>query len=450
MKRTLCVGALVAASLVSSACGSAGPDDRADQSESDLSRCGGTKPVAPVCNTAVCDAEGFWEIDPLPAGTVCKTVGRCDGDGSCVGLTDSGTDSGAFASCSTTTCNGPAACSTQCLDTDGAVKACNAWSFDHADDADLDGIPDTLERALARRYAPKLHLRPTTWNGTPGGDLGQIYGFGQFGNAPGSDWQFVVRPVTPYFDNEVTFGGRLVGQIQSCAELYQCLEIVYILPYNWDLGDDLDHGEFTSHRGDGEMYSVLVTRKDPLWRINGVLHTPDFDTPFSIAKSDPTAWRAHDEFVSEHMCAANVAGEPSDSSHFRTNLFSPTVPAGGGTELWVSEGKHANYFSADECDAGGVCIGGCTDSCNGNTFVLDPGVQFAGDGPLRNAGEEICSSHPSLDPITTMPGATPETRNGGTYNVWSDQPFGDDHEGRGTALLRANTLDWWHGNHRCW
>src|SRR5262249_22958389 len=151
---------------------------------------------------------------------------------------------------------------------DGAtLKACNQWSFDHADDADLDGVPDTLERALARRYMPTLHLRSTSFNGVPYGDVGQLYGVGQFAKASGADWQFVVRPVTPYFDDTTVFGGHTYGQIQSCAELGQCLEIVYIIPYNWDLGDDLADGAGTTHRGDGEMYSVLVTRKDPLYSL---------------------------------------------------------------------------------------------------------------------------------------------------------------------------------------
>jgi hypothetical protein len=398
----------------------------------DCGQAGSCQPCSSSCNLATpCD----FRCDNGPSTTTCGGFGVCQPK----------------PACTTSICSGPGACGTRCTH-NGVEKGCDQWSFDTKGDADLDGLPDQLERALARRFAPTLHLRNSYFNGSLHGDLGQLYGVGYMADTPGSEWPYVVRPVTPYSDTSGVFHGIPFGSILSCAELYQCLEIVYMLPYNWDLGDDLDGGEFTSHRGDGEMYAVLVTRKDPLYLLSGNVQTPRWNVPWATAQNDASQWTGFGEFASAHMCAPPTPwGNYSDSSTARGNIFSPAQPMGAGTELWVAEGKHANYFSAGACDAGGVCeFGGCSDNCDDNYYVLNPAIEFGGgDGPMRNAGEELCHSHPTIDSTTTNPGTSVYAEPFGSYDIWSDAPFGSDNEGRGKILL-ARTVTWWQGSgYRC-
>ncbi len=418
-------------------CSSAAPCNRAcyqqGGGQSDCGQVGVCQSCASACTTST------------PCDTRCDTgpsTATCGGYGVCLPKP----------ACSASICNGPGACGNRCTH-NGVEKACDAWSAETRGDADLDGVPDQLERALARRFAPTLHLRSSEFNGSLHGDLGQLYGVGYIADSAGSEWPYAVRPVMPYSDTSGVFHGIPFGSIVSCAESMQCLEIVYMLPYNWDLGDDLDNGEFTSHRGDGEMYAVLVTRKDPLYMVAGNLQTPRWNVPWASAQSDAALWTGFGEFASAHMCAPLTPwGEYSDSSTARGTIFSPAAPIGDGTHLWVAEGKHANYFSSGACDAGGVCeLGGCSDYCGNNHYVLNPATEFGGgDGPMRNAGEEHCHAQPVFDATTTNPGASQYAEPSGTYDVWGDAPFGSDNDGRGKILL-ARTVTWWQGaGYRCW
>jgi hypothetical protein len=344
--------------------------------------------------------------------------------------------------CSPAVCGGPTDCRKQCR-TGGGLMACNAWSFGAMADADLDSVPDALELELARRYFPTLRLRTSSINGSPQGDWGQLYSGGAF---PTGDWQFVVRPVTAWADYTQMIWNRDTDQYDTIGSEHrcdpgQCLEIVYIIPYNWDLGDTLSVG---SHRGDAELYAVLVARKDPAVRVDGVSVPPRWDVPWEIARNDPGAWRGHSELASAHMCAT------ADSSVYRFNHIRPET--GVVTRLWVAEGKHANYFSQAACDAGACKLGVCWDNCDQNDFDMVFNQQFTGAGPLRNAGEEACHAHPTFDTFTPAPGLSPTQAPGGAYDVWSGLPFGSDVEGRGTALLRAGTMLWWKKDkpYVCW
>jgi hypothetical protein len=334
--------------------------------------------------------------------------------------------------CSSGVCSAVTDCEKQCFD-NGVSKTCNVWSYENGGDADLDGVPDALENELARRFFPTLRLRATFVNGgLPNGDWGQLYSGGTF---PG-DWHFVVRKVTPYGDlsrqilNPDTQQYETRGPVYRCGDT-ECLEIVYVIPYNWDLGDTW--ASIKAHRGDGEMYSVLVARKDPQVLLDGLDVAPAWDVPWGTAKYDASAWRGFTEFATAHTCTA------ADSSVYRFRTFRTDVE--GVTRLWVSEGKHANYFSQGDCDHGAFY----TDSCDDNNFEMVFADQYAGAGPLRNAGEEACHSHATIDHFTAYPGDTSSHPPYADYDVWSDAPFGDDDDGRHLALLRAGTMLWWRG-----
>jgi hypothetical protein len=355
--------------------------------------------------------------------------------------------------CSAGVCNSVYACDKQCM-ANGWVTSCNAWSFDAAGDADLDGIPDLLESELARRFFPTLRLRYTPFNGSgPNGDWGQLYSGGALvaaGPPTPGDWQYVVRPVSPYRDTTeiVTVNGQVFrsGSLQQCSG-NECLEIIFSIPYNWDLG--ATSLEIHPHRGDVEMYAVLVTRRDPLRSVAAESTAPRWNTSWELAKNDPNAWVGYSEFGTAHTCAEY------DSSNWRYRIFRPAID--GVTTVWVAQGKHGNYFSQEACN-NGACSGDilsrpCWDRCNNNDFELVFAQRYgSGSGPLRNAGEEACHSHWTIDHYTSYPGSQRTYYSYGSYDVWSDVPFGNDGVGRHSVLLRPGTMLWWADTHpyTCW
>jgi hypothetical protein len=285
-----------------------------------------------------------------------------------------------------------------------------------------------------------MHLLTTDFRGEAHGDWGQLYS----GSAYGGNWPFVVRPVTPLRDTTsvVTVGGRTFasGSRIQCGSDFQCLEIVYTFPYNWDTGGPLGIGD---HRGDGEMYAVLVARKDPTQSVAAEPVAPAWNVDWSQAKNDATKWVGFSEFGTAHTC------DQYDSTNWRFRTWRPNV--NGPAEIWVSESKHANYFSKSDCD-NGACSGNipfdpCWDTCDDINFTMVFANQYSGMGPLANAGEMSCHSHPSINHYTLYPGATPSNPPYASYDVWSDIPFGDDSVGRPLVLLRPGTLVWWQDNH---
>ena len=96
---------------------------------------------------------------------------------------------------------------------------------DTAGDGDLDGIPDSLELALAQQFFPILNLHCGTYEGLEFADRRQLYGLAVPGYSDSSNGRlpFVAHPYLP--------GGRA-----DCAESYQCIEVRYGIAWNWDLG----------------------------------------------------------------------------------------------------------------------------------------------------------------------------------------------------------------------
>jgi hypothetical protein len=238
-----------------------------------------------------------------------------------------------------------------------------------------------------------------------------------------------VRPVDPFADNtylEEDHGYYSVrGNVHSCrVEGFQCLEIVYVIPYNWDLGDTW--AGFAEHRGDSEGYAVLVARRDPLIEVDDETVSPLWNVAWDVAKHDPGAWKLYTELAAAHRCTA------SDASAMRIRV------SDGPSDLFVAEGKHASYFSRGECDRGSIFH---TDDCDDSTFRLVYADTFGNGGPLRNAGESNCFWHPSLDPTTQKPGLTEIQSPFGTYHVWSGARFGDSSPM--SSQLLPGVIEWW-------
>jgi hypothetical protein len=98
-------------------------------------------------------------------------------------------------------------------------------------------------------------------------------------------------------------------------------------------------------------------------------------------------------------------------------------PAGGdGTSdfygIFVSEGKHANYHSLEDCDNGGF-LGSdhCEPEINARPYAVMP-------GHLKNVGSPLCQA--AVDSEIPSPAYAP----GGPplfntpYNIWSGDKFG--------------------------
>ncbi|MDX1999035.1 MAG: hypothetical protein SF066_15065 [Thermoanaerobaculia bacterium] len=263
-------------------------------------------------------------------------------------------------------------------------------------DGDADGIPDELELALAQRFFPLLNLHCGTYEGVVLGDRRQLYGHDVpgYSNASNGRLPFVVRPYSP-------------GIGTDCSEPFECLEIRYGVAWSWDLGDDIsDWTVFRlggAHRGDSELYAVLVTRKSgSLW-----------STPWSQAQNDANAWRLVREFMSAHW------SESTDSSSFRGHGRQGVTTH---QRVWVSEGKHAMYPGWRECNAGAWQADDCSDNrCDVRADLI---------ADLQNVGRKQAP----LNPFIPAPGASPTTSPAGVYDVWGPARFG-------TATPYATSLD---------
>lgn len=251
-------------------------------------------------------------------------------------------------------------------------------------DADLDGIPDALELALAQRFFPTLNLHCGSFEGLAYGDRRQLYGHSVPGypNASNGKIPFVAKFYNP-------------GNGTDCAELNQCIEIRYGIAWSWDLGDDAFGGE---HRGDSELYAVLVARKDT----DG---TGQWGTTWDVAKNDVNQWRLMKEFMSAHL------GTEGDSSSYRGH-----GKAGATTyqRVWCSEGKHAMYPTQSACNNGNV---GDIDDCGDNRCDIRADVYT----DVQNAGDILAP----INRYIPYPALTKTTSPTGTYDVWSGQRFAD-------------------------
>ena len=252
-----------------------------------------------------------------------------------------------------------------------------------AQDGDGDSIPDPLELALAQRFFPTLNLHCGSFEGMAYADRRQLYGHSVPGYPDSSAGKipFVARPYNP-------------GNGYDCAEPFQCIEIRYGMPWNWDLGDD---SGLDSHPGDSEMYAILVARKDT----DGA----DWGTTWAAAQNDASQWRLMREFMTAHWNTG------SDSSTYRShgNL---------GTQLhqrvWCAEGKHAMYPTQSACNNGGKWD---ADDCSDNRCDLRSDIL----PDLQNAGEY----GKPLQRYIPYPATSKYYSPSGSYDVWSGAPFAE-------------------------
>lgn len=271
-------------------------------------------------------------------------------------------------------------------------------------DGDLDGIPDSLELALAQRFFPTLNLHCGSFEGLAYGDRRQLYGHSVSGytNSSNGKIPFVAHPYNP-------------GSGADCAEPYQCIEIRYGIAWNWDLGDDTWGG---AHRGDSETYAILVARKDTDGSQWGV--------SWEVAMNDASQWRLMKEFMSAHWKATG------DSSSFRKhgNYGATTYQ-----RVWCAEGKHAMYPTQNACNNGGYAD---ADDCSDNRCDIRSDVYL----DVQNIGEVTVP----LNRYIPYPGSSKTTSPSGTYDMWSGYKFGDSTDYK-SHLTRP--LAWCRGIQYC-
>jgi hypothetical protein len=264
-------------------------------------------------------------------------------------------------------------------------------------DGDLDGIPDSLELALAQQFFPVLNLHCGTFEGLELADRRQLYGLPVPGYSDSSNGRipFVAHAYLP-------------GNRADCAESFQCIEIRYGMAWNWDLGDDV-FGD--AHSGDSEVYSILVARKDT----DGA----DWGTTWDVAKNDVSQWRLIKEFMSAHWTA-----DHGDSSSYRSqgNYGSTAYQ-----KVWCAEGKHAMYPSQSACNDGGWFS---ADDCSDNRCDIVTEVFTK----VQNVGEPNLW----LNPYIVAPSYAKDVSPYGTYNVWSGDPFGTSTDYRSNLTLPLN------------
>ena len=268
-------------------------------------------------------------------------------------------------------------------------------------DGDGDGIPDELERNLAEYYFPVLNLHCGRYEGLDFADRRQLYAHAVPGYSNSSNGRipFVAYPYNPNNGH--------------CAEPFQCIEIRYGIAWNWDLGDDFGGG---AHRGDSEVYAVLLARRD----------TDGFDwgTSWDVARNDPSQWRLMQEFMSAHWTSSAESSSFWSHGNFGTRSWQ---------RVWAAEGKHAMYPTQSACNSGGL-FG--ADDCSDNRCDIDDIWTRT-----RNVGQWWSP----LFQYIPYPGATKTTSPSGIYDVWSGAKFAD------STSYKANftrALDWCPG--RCY
>jgi hypothetical protein len=266
-----------------------------------------------------------------------------------------------------------------------------------AGDADLDDIPDALEDALVERFKPTM--------------TGDLYDanqrYGAWGTLGGPTAPVVVRFYTRAYGNAPGTSGRGFNCGQAGAadgtffEDKRCIEIIYTTPYNWDTGG------LNGHRGDAELVTVLVARRDPY-----SFHTqPLWGTSWAAAQADASQWKLVKSWASAHHQTGSW-----DSSAFD---IEPIGVASAATSqiVHVALDKHANYWSNDACDDGANYTDDCDPSSN-----VDWEVAYA------NAGE-VSAHRVAQYPGTVMPYPNadtyePASQSGSTYDVWGGASFG--------------------------
>ncbi len=251
-----------------------------------------------------------------------------------------------------------------------------------AQDGDFDGLPDSLETSLAQYYFPILNLHCGTFEGMAYADRRQLYGLTVSGYSNSSNGRipFTAHPYSP-------------NDGWNCTEGLQCIEIRYGIAWNWDLGDDTFGG---SHRGDSEMYAILVARKDT----DGA----DWGVDWSVAQNDASQWRLIGEFMTAHWQTS------ADSSTYRSHGNYGTTYY---QKVWAAEGKHAMYPTQNACNNGGFAD---ADDCGDNRCDIVTEVFQK----VQNIGE----SNAPLNRYIVAPASSKNLSPSGSYDMWSYQSFG--------------------------
>jgi hypothetical protein len=343
--------------------------------------------------------------------------------------------------CSATTCEA-SGCAAHCWNGErcdwwtgqcgNTYRRCDAYGASIGD-RDTDGLPDALETALARKFFPQMVMTTNDWRhfyGNVAGDpsVGGLYCNGN----QECQLPFVVRRVA-------ALGGSKTGW---CAT-NQCAEIIYGLPYNWDLGDT--ETRFPKHRGDSENVSVLVAHR----RADDEADGADWGVDFATAKSDANAWRIVGIFYAAHKCDNSLTVD-WDSSRFLWPRDGATYSTTSHPMLFAAERKHASYPNAATCDGGGKWF----DYCGNNDVWVDRNVVT---NRLVNVGEEyggslsgagyVCAG---FDTTIAMPSSALDSPVSGTYDVWRGGSFGSDKAKPFYNQFKRRVLDWGNDAYTCW
>jgi hypothetical protein len=246
---------------------------------------------------------------------------------------------------------------------------------------------------------------------------------------PNCKLPFVVRRVPP-------LQGARLGW---CAE-GQCLEILYALPYNWDLGDAF---RFTSHRGDAEFVAVLVAFKRADDEPNGL----DWGQgrTWEMARTNLGFWRVVGRYYAAHLCS----GADSSRFEFPRNSLDGThywYEDGYGTSVWVAEAKNGSYPSAATCDEGGLYFDNCQNGRWLDRNALLPKLVNAGEsvgGTPQNPGYTCAGFDTTIAKPMFM--FSPSTT---TLQVWGTENF--DTSTSLYNLFHPFELDWGGGRWHCW
>jgi hypothetical protein len=252
-----------------------------------------------------------------------------------------------------------------------------------AQDGDFDGIPDSLEVSLAQYFFPVLNLHCGTFEGMAYADRRQLYGLtvSGYSNSSNGTIPFMAHSYSP-------------NDGWNCTEGMQCIEIRYGIAWNWDLGDDV-FGQ--SHRGDSEVYAILVARKDT--------DGEDWGVGWDVAQSSPTHWRMIGEFMTAHwQTSADSSSYVSHGNYGTTNY----------QQVWAAEGKHALYPTQNACNGGG--FGGADDCGDNRCDIVTEVFQ-----KVQNIGE----SYAPLNRYIVAPAYSKSVSPSGSYDMWSYQKFGD-------------------------
>jgi len=171
-------------------------------------------------------------------------------------------------------------------------------------DADLDGVDDNCEFALARAFAPLLKV--------DGGDC---------------DWDSGLNRL----------GGEYYFAVQRNDELGPRIRIAYMPGYYKDCGAG-------GHLGDSEFIledvSYALNSAGGAWQLRGVFTSAHCGEEFGGISVDPNCqwW---------------------DASQFHLN----GDPSFGYPSIWISKGKHGNYQSYGACND---AYAGFIDTCSGS------------------------------------------------------------------------------------